>query len=77
MPLFMLQELFQRSKTFTLSDAKPNKEAIFLVYSNLLPGGISRNLKLKDNSLNRRFSNTVLESVKLLLAVPLQGECRH
>ena len=45
---------------------------VSIVQFNLLPGGICRDLGLTEDSVNRRFSETVLESVKLLLAAPLK-----
>lgn len=38
---------------------------------NLLPGGISRETQSEDTSLNDRFSEIVLESIKLLLNASL------
>ena len=43
------------------------REIMTITNFNLLPGGISRGLRSQDNTLNQRFSETVLESMKLVL----------
>jgi hypothetical protein len=48
-----------------------SKSAVSVLHFTLLPGGISRALKTDEEHLNRLFSETVLESVKLLLAASL------
>lgn len=45
-----------------------------VLHFNLLPGGICKDLSLKGDSLIRRFSDIVLESVKLLLGAPLKED---
>ena len=42
-----------------------------IINFNLLPGGVSRKSLSQDASLNERFSDIVLESVKLLLKASL------
>ena len=42
-----------------------------IINFNLLPGGVSRESLSQDASLNERFSDIVLESVKLLLKASL------
>lgn len=41
---------------------------IDILQFNLLPGGVSRNTALKNDNWNRRFSETILESVRAALA---------
>ena len=64
MPHFMLRELLQQEPTEV-------GDPVSILHFNLVPGGICRDLKLRTSTLNRRFSETILESVKLLLAAPL------
>ncbi|KAH7394356.1 hypothetical protein BKA66DRAFT_567306 [Pyrenochaeta sp. MPI-SDFR-AT-0127] len=65
MPQFMLRELIKPG-----SDYHPDTMSI--INFNLLPGGICRNTDLRSDPVNKRLSETVLESVKLLLAASLE-----
>ena len=62
---------YRRSNSNTsLQDPIP----IEILHFNLLPGGICRDPALKSDPLNRRFSETVLESIKVaLVGLVLQG----
>ena len=62
----------------------PSGDMLTIINFNLIPGGITRNSRPQDASINERFSDIVLESVKLLLEaalirkksqVPEKSEC--
>lgn len=50
-------------------DTSPSltREVMTITNFNLLPGGISREPRSQNTTLNQRFSETVLESMKLVL----------
>lgn len=68
----MLQELLRHSARDSTEEPLLHEESISILHFNLLPGGICRNPELLTDALNRRFSETVLESVKLLLTPALE-----
>lgn len=65
LPHFMLRQLLSmNSKSDVL---QPSGDRLTILHFNLLPGGISREGRLEDIIVNNQFSETVLETVKLLL----------
>ncbi|XXG93752.1 hypothetical protein Hte_000001 [Hypoxylon texense] len=69
LPHFMLRELLSQN-------AKPggtttSNDLLRILHFNLLPGGLSRSEGSETSTLNDRFSEIVLESVKLLLNASL------
>ncbi|KAL8852517.1 MAG: hypothetical protein Q9221_002641 [Calogaya cf. arnoldii] len=66
LPQFMLRQLLSLNPDADILPS-PNKEFMTITSFNLLPGGISREAQSQDTTLNRRFSATVLESMKLIL----------
>ena len=77
MPHFMLRELLQRPTQQDTGKSPFTPDPISILHFNLVPGGICRDAKQRSDKLNIRFSETVLESVKLLLASPLNGTSRE
>lgn len=67
----MLQELLQHGARDDIDVSTSCQESVSILHFNLLPGGICRDPELVGDELNRRFSRTILESVKLLLAPAL------
>ena len=49
----------------------PSGDILTIINFNLIPGGITRHSRPQDASINERFSDIVLESVKLLLEAAL------
>lgn len=65
LPHFMLRQLLStNSESIAL---QPSGHLLTILHFNLLPGGISREGRSDDTTLNNQFSETVLETVKLLL----------
>jgi len=73
MPHFMLQEILKHSSQHVSEGHELPTDPVSIFHFNLLPGGICRNEELRNDLVNKRFSETVLESVKLLLAAPLNA----
>ncbi|KAL8677362.1 MAG: hypothetical protein Q9186_006197 [Xanthomendoza sp. 1 TL-2023] len=66
LPRFMLQQLLSFTPDAELA-SHPAGEAMTITSFNLCPGGISSESRSQNSALNQRFSDTVLESMKLVL----------
>lgn len=62
----MLRQLLSFGPEADISPDPPREE-LEITNFNLLPGGISRASQSQNNALDQRFSETVLESMKLAL----------
>lgn len=65
----MLRQLL--SPRQDISQASAREYVMAIINFNLLPGGISRELRSEDTCLNTRFSDILLESMKLLLTASM------
>ena len=80
LPHFMLQQFVPSVSGSEKGQAQSGMTVMTIINFNLLPGGVSRNSQPRETILNRRFSDIILESMKLLLNAslirkkPLQDE---
>lgn len=63
----MLRQLLSLNPEANISRAYLSEDLMTILNFGLLPGGFSRDSRSEDPVLNKRFSEIVLESVKLLL----------
>jgi len=75
LPHFMLRQLLSmNSKSDVL---QPSGDLLTILHFNLLPGGISREGRSDDIEVNNQFSETVLETVGLLLKASWLDQKSH
>ena len=67
----MLRQLLSLNPEANVSRAYPSEDLMTILNFGLLPGGFSRDSRSEESDLNQRFSDIVLESVKLLLHASL------
>ena len=71
LPHFMLRQILSPNSGADVSQFYNSSDVMTVTNFNLFPGGVSRESLSQDASLNERFSETVLESMKLLLNASL------
>ena len=71
LPHFMLQQFLPPISGSEKDQSQSSGAVMTIINFNLLPGGISKDFQRRKTNLNRRFSDTVLESIKLLLNAAL------
>ena len=67
----MLRQVLSSNSEADVPQLYNSGDVMTITNFNLLPGGVSRESLSQDASLNERFSETVLESMKLLLNASL------
>lgn len=73
----MLREILSSNSGADVSQIYNSGDVMTIINFNLLAGGVSRESLSQDASLNERFSEIVLESVKLLLKASLVRKKSH